>query len=184
MEFEVFSAISEAQKKDELFECDKQDYEFQHVSIHKKPRKNKKKFDLDSMNVDGENQQEKPVDAQNQAPSGSPAQGDNQTDPGTQQAPKQGGGGDGGPCELSDEVLSDSDDSEDAGGKPPVLSKQDYKVAAQEKPMDTFKSMYSEFKEFIPDSMKPKEDRSDGKEGEQKPKNVSFMNKARGFFGL
>ena len=182
MEFETWSAINEAQKKDELFHCDKQDYEFEHVTINKKQKKNKKKFDLDNMNLDGDNQQEKPAGgAQQQA--GEAASGENQTDDGSNAPPKaaQGGGGEG-PCELPDEVLSDS---EEEAEQPASLKKEDYKTAAQEKPMDTFKSLYSEFKEFIPDSMKPKDERGQPNDAaEARPRNVSFLNKAKGFFGL
>lgn len=180
MEFETWSAINEAQKKDELFDCDKQDYEFEHVTINKKQKKNKKKFDLDNMNLDGDSQQDKqPPEVKPQTPqdgSAGAAPSSDTNDPNANTAPAQSAGG---PCELPDEVLSDS---EDEAEQPASLTKADYKTAAQEKPMDTFKSMYSEFKEFIPDSMKPKDER--GKEGESRPRNVSFLNKAKGFFGL
>jgi hypothetical protein len=182
MEFEVFSAINEAQKKDELFDFDKQDYDFEHVTINKKQKKNKKKFDLDNLNIDGENQQEKPAEIQNQAPSGGPTQGETQSEiqpvAGSKQTQDPQGA-----CELSDEMLSESDDEDEE--TPPIMSKQDYKVASQEKPMDTFKSLYSEFKEFIPESIKPKGEKSEGTEAvDSRPRNVSFLNKAKGFFGL
>ena len=94
------------------------------------------------------------------------------------------------PNERSVEVLSDS--SEEEGAKPvdPKVKEEREKVArklantkagnhdtSNEKPMDVFKNMFTEFKPFIPSK--------DSKVKEEAPKKKQgFFSTARNFFGL
>lgn len=77
--------------------------------------------------------------------------------------------------ERSVEMLSMSDDDEPPAKKQ-SKAEVSYVDTRNEKPTDVFKNMYSDFKEFIPGKKT-----NDGQPNAPKP---SFMNKARGFFGL
>lgn len=163
--------MSEAEKYDELFDMDKQDYDFNHIKIKKKEVKKKNKFDLDAMKVEGDDQKTNDGGSENTA-------GDTQDeDTPSQKKPKPEGGDGENPNERSVEMLSDDDeddyDVDDKGNK----IDHDLK---DEKPLEIFKSLFSDFKEFIP--------KKAGKDEPPAPpmenKKERFFSKAKGFFGL
>lgn len=145
-----FECIPPAQKFDELFVGDKQDYEYDKVKIVKMRQDELAALDKAA-------KKHVPAKAIQEASDG---QG-NET-PGRDAKLVK---------ERSVEELSD--DEEDQGGQKKGEGK--YVDTRNEKPMEVFKNLYSDFKEFIP-----------GKKSEDQPegRKQTFMNKARGFFGL
>ena len=184
--------MAEALKFDEIFSVDKQDYEYTPIKIAKKRKKIEDKFNLGSMNIEG-NQAPGKTEAGtpsqlppaqspgnegdvgppatpvvNNEPTGSPQKPSSPVKPPQESDPDK-------PHDRSIDVLSDDDDDPPAATNKPS---QPY-VDQNEKPMDVFKSMFSEFKEFIPDRFKNEKEKQEAEEKKAKeasqPK-VSFMN--------
>lgn len=167
--------MTEAEKYDELFDCDKQDYEFNHVKIKKKEGKRKNKFDIDNIKIEG-------AEADTEGSSGQ--QGDDKradeaNAEGRDGENAQGNDEDDEANERSTDMLSD-DGSFDVDEKGNKIEHD----LSKEKVLDVFKSLFSEFKEFIPAKQKPGEAAPTPEESPAQNKKEKFFSKAKGFFGL
>ena len=167
-----FECISEAEKYDELFIADEQVYDFKKVKIVK-TKKEKKEFNMDQLALADEKPKDPVKPSQPQPISESQLKSKDNV----HQDPQKGALSDGKILtkERSVEMLSMSDDDEPPV-KQPRKAEVPYVDTRNEKPTDVFKNMYSDFKDFIPGKKT-----NDGQPNAPKP---SFMNKARGFFGL
>lgn len=188
LQFESFLAISEAEQYDELFTADKQDYEYKKIHISK-TRKPKHEFDLTKIDVEdqgkkkekesegegednpaksGEEGESQDVRVETPQEKGGEGEEASQTQQEGQETPAE---GEDGVKERSPDVLSlDSSDESDEELRKKIENTRPMDQPKNEKPMDVFKSMYSEFKEIK-------------KDAKTKSK-TSVINRAKGFFGL
>lgn len=165
-----FPIIPEAERFDELFIADPQIYEYKKVKVVKN-KKVKKTFNMDEMQLAEEKKpEEKPPQVDPKPDPSQPVPTPQQPEPGAPGSPAKP------PLtrERSVEELSMSEDESPPKPKAFVPKQADTK---DEKPMDVFKNMYSEFKEYIPS----KNEAGSTQTTQNKP---GFMQKARGFFGL
>lgn len=198
--------MSEKEKFDELFVADEQDYNYESITVLKKRLILASDFDIDNIILTDEDQKafmKKATMIQRGQTIVEPKDGFQRQQTLAQMQNKEAlkkqqtimakesiSEERENPNERSVEVLSDS--SEEEGTKPvdPKVKEEREKVArmiantkagnhdtSNEKPMDVFKNMFTEFKPFIPSK--------DSKQKEEAPKKKQgFFSTARNFFGL